>query len=208
MSSCLCLGHLVIAWIWTDTWNLFRSSSNFISRRIQYDTFHTHHISTISQMSSSGGCQRSSVAHQADNRYFNNATAVGKQGARGNILFYFQMCRTHYIQCMSGSIWSSLIFTYSLLIRHGAHTYKIITIVKHPYRTLWNLINLFIYFSKFFVIVVLKFCLYRCWLTRLKALFHNLAPLILQQLWPIPVLAIGTWRRSFCLRSVPASRTW
>ena len=46
----------------------FSSSSNFISRRIQYDTFHTHNISTISQMYSSGGCQRSSVAHRADNR--------------------------------------------------------------------------------------------------------------------------------------------
>ena len=57
------------------------SSSNFISRRIQYDTFHTHNISTISQMYSSGGCQRCSAAHWADNRYFNNDTAVGKQGA-------------------------------------------------------------------------------------------------------------------------------
>ena len=71
-------------------YNMFSSSSsNFISRRIQYDTFHTHIISTISQMYSSGGCQRSSVAHRADNRYFNNDTAVGKQGARGNIFFIF-----------------------------------------------------------------------------------------------------------------------
>ena len=64
------------------------SSSNFISRRIQYYTFHTHNSSTISQMYSSGGCQRSSVAHRADNRYFNNDTAVGKQGARGNIFIF------------------------------------------------------------------------------------------------------------------------
>ena len=48
------------------------SSSNFISRRIQYDTFHTHNISTISQMYSSGGCQRSSVAHRADNLMLQN----------------------------------------------------------------------------------------------------------------------------------------
>ena len=32
-------------------------------------------------MYSSGGCRRSSVAHRPDNRYFNNDTAVGKQGA-------------------------------------------------------------------------------------------------------------------------------
>ena len=55
---------------------------------------------------------------------------------------------------------------------------------------------------KCFVIVVLKFLLYRCWLTRLKALFNNLAPLILQ-LWPTPVLAMGTWRRSFLSDIVP-----
>ena len=38
----------------------------------------------------SGGCQRSSVAHWADNRYFNNDPAVGKQGARGNISFFLR----------------------------------------------------------------------------------------------------------------------
>ena len=54
--------------------------SNCISKRIQYDTFHTHNISTISQIYSSGGCQRSPVAHRADNRYFNNDTAVEEQG--------------------------------------------------------------------------------------------------------------------------------
>ena len=101
------------------------SSINFISRRIKYDTFHTHDISTILQMYSSGGCQRSSVAHRADNRYFNNDTAVGKQGARGNIFFLFsQLCRAHSIRV-------SLTFAYSLMIRHGAHQYKIITIAKH-----------------------------------------------------------------------------
>ena len=36
---------------------LHHCSSNFISRRIQYDTFHTYNISTISQMYSSGGCR-------------------------------------------------------------------------------------------------------------------------------------------------------
>ena len=108
------------------------SSSNFISRRIQYYTFHTHNSLTISQMYSFGGCQRSSVAHRADNRYFNNDTAVGKQGARGNIYFLFsQMCRAHYIRNMSGSIRVSLTFAYSLMIRHGAHKYKIITTAKH-----------------------------------------------------------------------------
>ena len=64
------------------------SSSNFISRRIQYDTFPTNNILAISQMYSSGGCQRSSVAHRADNHNFNNDTAAGNQGARGNILFF------------------------------------------------------------------------------------------------------------------------
>ena len=43
----------------------WRSSS---SSRIQQNTFHMHNILTkISQMYSSGGCQRSSEAHQADN---------------------------------------------------------------------------------------------------------------------------------------------
>ena len=68
--------------------SVISSSSNFISRRIQYYTFHTHNSSTLSQMYSSGGCQRSSVAHRADNCYFNNDTAVGKQGARGNIFIF------------------------------------------------------------------------------------------------------------------------
>ena len=72
------------------------------------------------------------MAHRADNRYFNNDTAVGKQGARGNIYFLFpQMCRAHYIRNMSGSIRVSLTFAYSLMIRHGAHKYKIITTTKH-----------------------------------------------------------------------------
>ena len=72
------------------------------------------------------------MAHRADNRYFNNDTAVGKQGARGNIYFLFsQMCRAHYIRNMSGSIRVSLTFSYSLMIRHGAHKYKIITTAKH-----------------------------------------------------------------------------
>ena len=43
---------------------------------------------------SSGGWQRSSVAHRADNRFFNNDTAVGKQGARGNILLFHDASST------------------------------------------------------------------------------------------------------------------
>ena len=70
----------------------------FISRRIQYDTFDSHNISTISQMYSSSGCQRSLVAHRADNRYCNNDTAVGKQGARGNILFFPDVSSTWHLK--------------------------------------------------------------------------------------------------------------
>ena len=127
MRGCVACNDL---WPWPILSRLFSCNSNFISRRIQYNTFHTHNISTISQMYSSGGCQRSSVAHRADNRYFNNDTAVGKQGARGNI-FFSQMCRAYHIRNMSGSIQVSLIVAYSLMIRHGAHKYKIITIAKH-----------------------------------------------------------------------------
>ena len=133
-----------------QSWLFFTlsGSSNFISRRIQYYTFHTHNSSTISQMYSSGGCQRSSVAHRADNRYFNNDTAVGKQGARGNIYFLFsQMCRAHYIRNMSGSIRVSLTFAYSLMIRHGAHKYKLITTAKHA--CTWDIIK----FNKFIYII-------------------------------------------------------
>ena len=66
--SCLNKGwqHLIILeHLWCFSISI---SSNFISRRIQYDTFHTHNISTISQMYSSGGCQSSSVANRADKR--------------------------------------------------------------------------------------------------------------------------------------------
>ena len=77
------------------------------------------------------------MAHRADNRYFNNDTAAGKQGARGNIYFLFsQMCRAHYIRNMSGSIRVSLTVAYSLMIRHGAHKYKIITTANRIYRNI------------------------------------------------------------------------
>ena len=48
------MSSLICAWI-----NVSSSSSNFISRRIQQNTFHMHNIyKIISQMYSSGGCQR------------------------------------------------------------------------------------------------------------------------------------------------------
>ena len=34
------------------------------------------------------------MAHRADNGYFNNDTAVGKQGAGGNILFFRDVSST------------------------------------------------------------------------------------------------------------------
>ena len=79
------------------------SSSNFVSRRTQHKTFYKHNIPIMLQMYSSGGCQRSSVAHRADNRYFNNATAVGKQSAWGKS-YFSQMCRADYIRNFNGSI--------------------------------------------------------------------------------------------------------
>ena len=39
-------------------------------------------------------CQRSLVAHRADNRYFDNNTAIGKRGARGIILFFSDVSNT------------------------------------------------------------------------------------------------------------------
>ena len=61
----------IIYILYTST--ILGSSSNFISRRIQQNTFQMHNILTmISQMYLSGGCQRSSEAHRADYRYFNN----------------------------------------------------------------------------------------------------------------------------------------
>ena len=49
-------------------------------------------------MYSSGGCQRSSETHRADNRKFNNYTAVGKQGARENILLSPDVSNTLHSQ--------------------------------------------------------------------------------------------------------------
>ena len=49
-------------------------------------------------MYSSGGCQRSSETHRADNRLFNNNTVVGKQGARGNISLFPDVSRTLHSQ--------------------------------------------------------------------------------------------------------------
>ena len=75
---------------------------------------------------------REAEADRADNRYFNNDTAGGKQGASGGggIFYCSQMCRAHYIIKMSGSISMGLIFTYSLMIQHGANKYDIMTIAK------------------------------------------------------------------------------
>ena len=57
--------------------NSSSGSSNFISRRIQQNTFHMQDILTIiSQIYSSVGCQRSSEAHQADNSCFNNNDSI------------------------------------------------------------------------------------------------------------------------------------
>ena len=56
----------------------------------EYNMIHSIHT-TFQQFHKCipGGCQRSSVAHRADNRYSNNDTVVGKQDARGNIFFIF-----------------------------------------------------------------------------------------------------------------------
>ena len=78
---------------------------------------------------------REAEAHRADNRYFNNDTAGGKQGARG-IFYCSQMCRAHYILKMSGSISMGLIITYSLIIQHRADKYDIMTIANHAHKLL------------------------------------------------------------------------
>ena len=53
--------------------------SGFIPRRIQQNTFHMQNsLTMISQLCSSGGCQRNLEAHRADNCYFSNNTAVEK----------------------------------------------------------------------------------------------------------------------------------
>ena len=39
------------------------------------------------------------MAHRADNRYFNNDTAVGKQGARGNIFIFPDVSSTLHSKC-------------------------------------------------------------------------------------------------------------
>ena len=64
------------------------SSSNFISRRIQQSTFYMHDIYKIIHKCIPLVVAREAEAHRADNRYFNNDTAGGKQGARGNILLF------------------------------------------------------------------------------------------------------------------------
>ena len=92
---------------------------------------------------------REAEAHRADNRYFNNDTAGGKQGARG-IFYCSQMCRAHYILKMSGSISKGLIFTYSLMIQHGANKYDIMTVAKHAHKLLLGVTNLVISFNKVF----------------------------------------------------------
>ena len=47
------------------------------------------------------------------------------------------------------------------------------------------------------------FFLYKWGLTKLNFLFHNLAPLILQELWPVSVLAIGTLKTIILSEFVP-----
>ena len=83
----------------------------------------------ISQMYSSGGCQRS-WRSSSDNRYFNNDTAGGRQGAKGNILLFPDVSSTLHSQ-MNDLISVGLIFTYSLMIQRGADKYDIMTIAKH-----------------------------------------------------------------------------
>ena len=63
----------------------------------------------------------------------------------GEIFLFSQMCRAHYIRNMSGSIRVSLTFAYSLMIRHGAHNYKIITTAKHACTLDIIKLNKFIY---------------------------------------------------------------
>ena len=67
-SRCWHMGHIseLMMIIRLSKLNTHSSSRNLISRRIQYDTYHKHNISTISQMYSSGGCQGSAVAHRAE----------------------------------------------------------------------------------------------------------------------------------------------
>ena len=68
----------------------------------------------------------------------------------GGIFYCSQMCRAHYIIKMSGSISMGLIFTYSLMIQHGANKYDIMTIAKHAHKLLYGVTNLVISFNKVF----------------------------------------------------------
>ena len=100
---CMALTWTSVGWQWCPFVNeIFvdcSSSSNFISRRIQQNTFNMRNIPTIiSQMYSSGGCQRSSETHRADNPLFNNNTAGGRQVAKGHILLFSDVSSTLYYQ--------------------------------------------------------------------------------------------------------------
>ena len=74
------------------------------------------------------------------------------EGSRvlGGIFYCSQMCRAHYIIKMSGSISMGLIFTYSLMIQHGANKYDIMTIAKHAHKLLYGVTDLVISFNKVF----------------------------------------------------------
>ena len=124
-------------------------------------------ISTISQMYSSDGCKRSSVAHPADNRYFNNNTSIGKQGARGIILFFPYVSNTLHSKYERINMGESHIYLQSynttwitwIWIHHNSKA------CTHDIKFNW-----FIYHvpRKCFVIVVLKFLLYRYWLNQVE----------------------------------------
>ena len=113
------------------------SSSNFISRRIQQNTFHMYNFyKIISQMYSSGGCQRSWGSSSWQPLFQQWYSWREASRVLGRIFYCSQMCRAHYILKMRGSISMGLIFTYSLMIQHGADKYDIMTIAKHAHKLL------------------------------------------------------------------------
>ena len=76
----------------------YSSSSNFISRRIQQNTFHMHNIYKLFHKCIPLAVAREAEAHRADNRYFNNDTAGWKQVARGDILLFPDVSSTLHSQ--------------------------------------------------------------------------------------------------------------
>ena len=97
-------------------------------------------------MYSSGGYQRSWEAHRADYRYLTIIQLEGSRVLRG-IFYCFQMCRANCILKMSGSISVGLMFTYSLMIKHG---YDIMTVAKPANKMLFDVTNILICFNKVF----------------------------------------------------------